>query len=117
MPFDLQEFFEGASVAELVDKVEIVVGLEHLDVLDDVRRGLDAGEGVDLVDGAFLQLRVVLEALHRHHLHCVLLLVLYVHRLVHLTVDALADGFVQGVVVDYSGHSKYNYYTRLPPTA
>lgn len=50
----LHKFIEGASVAELVDEVEVVGSFEHVDVFDDVGAGLEGGEDVDLVDGAFL---------------------------------------------------------------
>ena len=51
----LHEFIEGSSVAVLVDEVEIVGSLEHVDILDDVGAGLQSREDVNLIDGAFLE--------------------------------------------------------------
>ena len=50
----MHKFIEGSSVAELVDEVEVVGSFEHVDVFDDVGAGLEGGEDVDLVHGAFL---------------------------------------------------------------
>jgi len=49
-----QHAFKGASVAELVDKVEVVGRFEHVYVLDDVLVFFDIGENIDFVDCAFL---------------------------------------------------------------
>jgi hypothetical protein len=46
----LEEGLEGASVAVLIDEVEVVGRLEGLDEADDVLV-LERGEDVDLVDG------------------------------------------------------------------
>lgn len=51
--FLLHEFVHGSSIAVFVDKVEVVGGFEHVDVLDDVRAALECGEDVDFVDSAF----------------------------------------------------------------
>jgi hypothetical protein len=45
---------EGASVAVLVDEVEVVGSFEHVDVLDDVLIFLDVSEDVDLINGTLL---------------------------------------------------------------
>ena len=50
LPSDVVE--EGASIAVLVDKIVVVFGLKAVLVLDDMFGGCDAGECVDLVDGA-----------------------------------------------------------------
>ena len=71
-----------------------------------MRGGLDAGKSVDFVDGALLQLGVILEALDRHYLDSVLLLVLNVDCLINLAIHALSDGFVERIVIDDSGHAK-----------
>lgn len=95
---------ERASVAVLVDEVEVVGGLEHVDVLDDVLVLLDVGEDVDFIDGALLQLFVLLEAPHLDHLHRVLLVVVLVDRPEHLPVRTLPDYLIQRVVFDYPHH-------------
>lgn len=51
-PFFAEHAFEGASVAVLVDEVEVVGRFEHVDVLDDVLIFLDVGQDVDLVHRA-----------------------------------------------------------------
>lgn len=93
--FLLEELFEGAPITELIHEVEVVVGLEHLDVPHDVGRRLDARQRVDFVDSALFEFGVFLEALHRDHLDRKLLLGLDVHCFVHFTVDALPDLLVQ----------------------
>lgn len=45
--------FESASVAVLVDEVEVVGCLEHVDIFDDMLIFFDVGEYIDFVDGAF----------------------------------------------------------------
>ena len=50
MPFHFQQLLQCTTIAELVHKVEVVVGLEHLDALDNVWGRFDAGEGVDFID-------------------------------------------------------------------
>jgi len=44
--------FKGASIAVLIDEVEVVGSFEHIDVLDDMLILLYIGEDVDLIDGA-----------------------------------------------------------------
>ena len=86
----LHKFIEGASVAELVDEVEVVGGLEHVDVFDDVGAGLEGGEDVDLVDGAFLQLGDLSEFLGLDDLDGHFLFGYHVNCLVNFGVDSLS---------------------------
>lgn len=58
-----EEFLEGAPVTEFIHEIEVVVGLEHLYVADDVRGGLDARQRIYLIDSALLEFRVIFEAL------------------------------------------------------
>lgn len=39
--FLLHEFVKGAAVAVLIDEVEVISSLEHVDVFDDVGAGLE----------------------------------------------------------------------------
>ena len=96
--------FEGAAVAVLVDEVEVVGGLEHVDVLDDMLVLLDIGQNVDFVDRALLELLVLLEPPHLDHLHRVLLAVVLVYGAVDLPVRPLPDYFVERVVLNYADH-------------
>ncbi len=106
-----EDSFEGATVTELVDEVEVVGSLEHVDVFYYVLVLLDVGQDVDLVDRALLQLLVLLEPPHLDHLHCVLLVVVFIYCPVHLTVRALSDYLVQRVILNDSNHPKQiNYY-------
>lgn len=57
-----QHAFQGASVAVLVDEVEIVGGFEHINVLDNVLVLLYIGQNVDLINSAFFQFLVLLES-------------------------------------------------------
>jgi hypothetical protein len=102
--FLLHEFIHGATIAELVDEVEVVGGFEHVDVLHDVGTVLQVGEDVDLVNCAFLQLRNLPELLRLHHLYRHLLLRPQMHRLVYLCVHALSQLLLQLVVFDYFPH-------------
>lgn len=52
--FLLHQFVESAPVAVLIDEVEVIGSLEHVDVLDDVGAGLQRGEDVDFIDSALL---------------------------------------------------------------
>lgn len=85
---------ERAAVAVLIDEVEVVGSLEHIDVLDDMLIFFNVGEYVDFVDGALLQLLVLLEPPHLDHLDRVLLVVVFVYRTEHLPVRTLPDYLV-----------------------
>lgn len=99
--------FQGATVAVLVNKVKVVGCLEHVDVLDDMLMLLNIGEDVDLIDRALLQLLILFEATHLDHLHCVLLVVVFVDGPEDLAVCALPDDLVKRVVFDYPYHITY----------
>lgn len=114
-PLLAENALKRASVAVLVDEVEVVGRLEHVDVLDDVLVLLDVRQNVDLVDRALLQLLVLFEPTHLDHLDRVLLVVQLVDSPVHLSVGALPDYLVKGVVLDYPHHpppntNSNNYY-------
>ena len=47
-----QQVLKSASVAVLVDEVEVIGGFEHVEIFDDVGVGFDIGEDVDFVDSA-----------------------------------------------------------------
>ena len=47
-----QQVLKSASVAVLVDEVEVIGGFEHVEIFDDVGVGLNIGEDVDFVDSA-----------------------------------------------------------------
>ena len=70
-----EESFKGASIAVLIDEVEVVRGFEHVDILDDMLIFFDIGEDVDFVDGAFFQFFVFLEASDFDDFDCVLFIV------------------------------------------
>ena len=95
---------EGASVAVLVDEVEVVGGFEHVDVLDDVLIFLYVREDVDLVNGTLLQLFVFLEPPHLDDFDGVLLVVEFVDGPEDLSVGPLSDDLVKGVVLNYPHH-------------
>jgi len=97
--------FEGAAVAVLVDKVEVVGRFEHIDVLDDVFVFFDIGENINFVDCAFLEFLVLLETPHLDDFDCVLLVVVLVYGPVDLTVCSLSDYFVEGVVLNNADHA------------
>ena len=50
-----QDVFEGATVTELIDKVEVINGFEHIKVSYDIGAGLKIAEYVDFIDRSFLQ--------------------------------------------------------------
>lgn len=102
--FLAENALQSAAVAVLINEVEVVGRFEHVDVLDDVFVLFDVGEDVDLVDGALLQLLVLLEATDLDHLHRVLLVVILVYRPVHLPVRPLPDYLVKRVILDNPNH-------------
>lgn len=52
---------EGAPIAELIHEVVVVGGFQHVQVPNDMRRGLHVRKRLYLVDGAFLQLGYLFE--------------------------------------------------------
>lgn len=62
---------ECASVAVLIEEVEIVNGLEYLNETDDIG-AFDASEHLDLIESAFLQFGVFSEATNIDHFGCYL---------------------------------------------
>ena len=107
-----EKALEGAPVAVLVDEVEVVGRLEHIDVLDDVLILLDVGEDVYLIDGALLQFFVLFESAHLDDFDRVLLAVQLVDGPVDLTVGPLAYYLVERVVLNNPDHRcrKINNY-------
>ena len=102
----LEQFFEGAAVAKLIDEVEIVGSFEHIEVLDDVRAWLEGGKDFYLVVGALLQLGVLLELFSLDHLDRHFLLVLYVYCSVDRRVHASSYLALQRVVIDHLTHPR-----------
>ena len=86
----LHKFIKSASVAELIDEVEVVGSFKHIDVFDDVGAGLEGGEDVDLVDGTFLQLGDLSEFLGLDNLDGHFLFGYHVNCLVNFGVDSLS---------------------------
>lgn len=99
-----EESLEGAAVAVLVDEVEVVGGLEHVVVADDVRVDFDVAEDVDFVDRALLQLLVLPEARNGNHLDRVLLLVGVIDGSVDLAIDPRSDDLIERIVFDVLYH-------------
>ena len=66
----LEEVLESAAVAELIDNVVIVLGLDDFVVADDVLGDANGREGLDLVRDIGLQLVVLLEFLNGDHFDC-----------------------------------------------
>lgn len=104
----LKERLKGLAVAVVVDEVEVVGSLQHLHVANDEGAWLDLRKDVDFVDGAFLQLGVLLELLHRNDLDCELLLGYQVRCLIDLAIHALPDDFLQRVVFNDLSHPPNN---------
>ena len=50
----LHQFVHRASIAILIDEVEIVSSLKHIDVFHNVGAALKSRKNVDLIDRAFL---------------------------------------------------------------
>jgi hypothetical protein len=107
----LHDAVQGATVAVLIDEVEVVGSLEHVDVLDDIGAGLQRGQDVDLIDRALLQLGDLFELFGLDHLDGHFLLGDQVNRLVDLGIDTLAQLLLQLVVLDYLPHHRYYYST------
>lgn len=105
-PLLLQHLLQRATITILIHEVEVVIGFEHFDVADDVGGGLDGGEDVDFVDGALLEFGVLFELLHWDDFDGEFFFGFYVDGFVDFAVDALANGLVEGVVVDYARHDE-----------
>ena len=102
--FLAESSFEGASVAELIHKVEVIGGFQHVDVLDYVLVLLNVCQDVYLVHSTFLQFFVLLKSAHLNYFHRVLLVVILVDGAVDLSVGSLSDDLVESVVLNYSYH-------------
>jgi hypothetical protein len=50
----LHEFVQCSSVAILINEVEVVGSLKHIDIFDDIWTALQGGKNVDFIDCAFL---------------------------------------------------------------
>lgn len=89
--FFSEKCFEGASVAVLVDKVEVIDCFEHVVVLDNVGTAFKIVEDVDLIVGAFLQFGVLFEFVSLDHFDCDFLLSFYVYGAEHCRVHSSAN--------------------------
>ncbi len=89
-----EEVLEGATVAVLIDKVEIVGCFEHVVVLDDIGVAFYVGEDVDLVDRALLQLLILFKFIDGDHLYRVFFFVVVVYRSIYFTIHSRSDRFV-----------------------
>jgi hypothetical protein len=112
MPVVLDEPFQCAPIAVLIDEVVVIDGLEDLHELDDMVVLLDFGEGLDFVDGALLEFGAHLELLDLDDFDGHKLVGAFVGGLVDFTVLALAHDLLQVVVLDLLNHcfSVNNYY-------
>lgn len=112
----LDHLVEGAAIAELVNKIIIVGGFEHIDVGDYVGAFVAyLGQNVDFVDGALLQLGRILELLRRDHLYGELLACDDVLGLVDFGEGALAHQLHEHVLLHCFTHADcafiiYNNY-------
>jgi hypothetical protein len=95
---------ESAAIAVLIDEVVVVARLEMILVLDDVFAGADRRESFDLVDGAFLQLIILLKLFDRDYFHGEFSHFLVVYGSVDFAVVALAYLLQKGVVIDHLDH-------------
>lgn len=104
MPLPLDLLVQSTAIAKLIDEVVIVGSLENLDESDHMGSILDLGQGLDFIDGEFLEFRAELKLLHLDDLDGHGLPVLLVDRLVHLTELALSDHVVQYVIFYLFAH-------------
>lgn len=96
--------FQGATIAILIDKIEVIWSFEHINILNDMFILFDIGQDVDLVHRTFFQLLVFFESPHLDHLHCVFLIVQLVYCTINLSVRSFANYLIQSVVLDYPNH-------------
>jgi len=104
--FLLHQFVHRASVTILIDEVEIVGSLKHIDVFDDVGAALKSRKNVDLVDSAFLQLGDLFKFLSLDDLDSNLLLGHQMYRFVDLSVDTFSQMFLQLVILYDLAHHR-----------
>lgn len=92
----LEEHVESAAIAKLVDEIEIICGLKHVDVLDDeVRFLLELRQNVHFVDGALLQFGNVSELAGLNDLDGHFLQGFHVDGAIHLGVDPFTQALLQ----------------------
>ena len=101
----LHQLVHSPSVAVLVDEVEVVGCLQHIDVLHYVGTVLQVRQDVDFIYGAFLQFGDLFEFLCLDHLDGNFLLGDHVDGFVDLGIDSLTQLLLELVVFNYFSHS------------
>ena len=99
----LEQAFDGAVIAEFVDEVEVIGGLEGFDELDDVLV-FEGGEDVDLIDGELFEFGVGAEGGFGDDFDGVLEFGFLVDGAVDLAVDPLPHRLLQKIVLDQFAH-------------
>jgi hypothetical protein len=102
--FPFECLLKSASAAVLIDEVVVVFGLEVVLVPDYVFARADAGEGVDLIDGAGFKQCILLVFFNRNDLDCELTHFLCVYGSVHLAEIPLADFLNERIVINNFNH-------------
>ena len=97
--------FQSAPITVFVNKVTVIRGFQHIDILDDVFVLFYVGENVDFIDCAFFELLVLFESSDFDDFDGVLFIIVFVDRPVDLSISSFTDNFVQCVVFDDSNHS------------
>ena len=100
----LQNLLKSASIAELVDKVEVIDCFEHVVVTDYVWTRLEVAENIYFVDSAFLEFWQLSKLVRFDHLDCHFLFRFQLNGLEHSRVDSGAQLVLQRVVFDYLSH-------------
>ena len=99
-----QEFFQGATVTELIDEVKVINSFQHVEVFDDVRACFQISQNADLVVSSFLEFRVLFEFFGFDHFDGDLLLGLDIDSPVDCGVSSSSDLVLQRVVLNHLPH-------------
>ena len=94
---------EGASIAVLIKEIKIIDSFEYLDKSDNMR-AVYLRQNLYLIEGAFLQFRVIFEALDIDHFNGDFFGVAAVDSSEYFPLLSLADLLVEGVIFNDLDH-------------
>lgn len=94
-----QEVLKSATIAILINKIEVVVCFQHIVVTDDMLIGFDAAQNVYLIYSTLLQLFVLSKTRYWNHFYCVLFFISVIDCTIYFAVDSRADDFVECIIL------------------
>jgi hypothetical protein len=104
VPGLLDQILECATIAELIDKVDIVGCFEYFDELDNMSGVLYFRKGLNFIDGELFKSGAEFVLLDSDDLDCNYLFSFLVGSLVYLSKFSFTDYSLQTVVLDFFSH-------------